>query len=152
MIRPYRFGRSWTAFGRENLRIVFGQIWRGGLACRLGRAWRQTPTWWAQRQTGAGHLRWEYVKDGCIELPDARADGRVVPLGSEARAVLEDVRIHNLRHTYASRALALGESLMMIGSSWATPRCRRPPGLRIWRGISSKAPPHGSSGALEAIS
>ena len=31
-----------------------------------------------------------------------------------ARAGLEDVRIHDLRHSYASRALALGESLSMI--------------------------------------
>ena len=33
----------------------------------------------------------------------------------QARAGLEDVRIHDLRHSYASRALALGESLPMIG-------------------------------------
>ena len=32
-----------------------------------------------------------------------------------ARAGLYDVRIHDLRHSYASRALALGESLSMIG-------------------------------------
>jgi len=32
-----------------------------------------------------------------------------------ARARIEDVRIHDLRHSYASRALALGESLPMIG-------------------------------------
>ena len=32
-----------------------------------------------------------------------------------ARAGLEDVRIHDLRHSWASRALALGESLSMIG-------------------------------------
>ncbi len=32
-----------------------------------------------------------------------------------ARAGLEDVRIHDLRHSFASRALALGESLSMIG-------------------------------------
>ena len=32
-----------------------------------------------------------------------------------ARAGLEDVRIHDLRHSYASRALALGESIPMIG-------------------------------------
>ena len=32
-----------------------------------------------------------------------------------ARAGLDDVRIHDLRHSYASRALALGESLPMIG-------------------------------------
>ena len=31
------------------------------------------------------------------------------------RAGLEDVRIHDLRHTFASQALALGESLTMIG-------------------------------------
>ncbi len=98
-------------------------------------------------------LRWEYVRDDCIELPDAKTGGRIVPLGPEARAVLaalpreednpwvirgrlpgshitdlqrpwrrireraglEDVRIHDLRHSYASRALALGESLTMIG-------------------------------------
>ncbi len=98
-------------------------------------------------------LRWEYVKDDCIELPDAKTGGRVVPLGPEARTVLssiprdednpwviagrlpgshltdlqrpwrrirkqaglEGVRIHDLRHSFASRALALGESLTMIG-------------------------------------
>ena len=32
-----------------------------------------------------------------------------------ARARLEDVRLHDLRHSFASRALALGESLSMIG-------------------------------------
>ena len=32
-----------------------------------------------------------------------------------ARAELDDVRIHDLRHTFASRALALGEGLPMIG-------------------------------------
>ena len=32
-----------------------------------------------------------------------------------SRAGLEDVRIHDLRHSYASRALALGEGLPMIG-------------------------------------
>ena len=31
------------------------------------------------------------------------------------RAGLEDVRIHDLRHSFASRALALGEGLAMIG-------------------------------------
>ena len=98
-------------------------------------------------------LRWEYVKNDCIELPDAKTGGRVVPLGPEACAVLsaiprdednpwviagrlpgshltdlqrpwrrirkqaglEGVRIHDLRHSFASRALALGESLTMIG-------------------------------------
>ena len=31
------------------------------------------------------------------------------------RAELEDVRIHDLRHSFANRALALGESLSMNG-------------------------------------
>ncbi len=31
------------------------------------------------------------------------------------RAGLDDVRLHDLRHSYASRALALGETLPMIG-------------------------------------
>ena len=31
------------------------------------------------------------------------------------KAGLEDVRMHDLRHSYASRALSLGESLPMIG-------------------------------------
>ena len=98
-------------------------------------------------------LRWECVKADCIELPDAKTGRRAVPLGPEARAVLDaipreegnpwvirgrrrgthladlqhpwqrireragldDVRIHDLRHSFASRALALGESLTMIG-------------------------------------
>ena len=33
-------------------------------------------------------LRWEYVKDDCIELPDAKTGGRVVPLGPEAHIIL----------------------------------------------------------------
>ena len=32
-----------------------------------------------------------------------------------ARAGIDDVRLHDLRHSYASRALAVGESLSMIG-------------------------------------
>ncbi len=36
-------------------------------------------------------------------------------LAVRSRAGLDDVRLHDLRHSYASRALALGESLPMIG-------------------------------------
>ena len=32
-----------------------------------------------------------------------------------AKAGLDDVRLHDLRHSYASRALALGEGLSTIG-------------------------------------
>ena len=98
-------------------------------------------------------LRWDYVNDDCIELPDTKTGGRAVPLAPSAvrlltslprdednpwviagrkpgwhltdlqhpwrrirgRAGLDGVRIHDLRHSFASRALALGEGLPMIG-------------------------------------
>ena len=44
-------------------------------------------------------------------LSDLHGPWRVI----RKRAGLEDVRIHDLRHSFASRALALGESLTMIG-------------------------------------
>ena len=49
-----------------------------------------------------------------------RPGTHVGPLGQpwrrlRVRAGLEDVRLHDLRHSYASRALELGESLPMIG-------------------------------------
>ena len=45
---------------------------------------------------------------------------RVMPLAYywysvRERAGLDDVRLHDLRHSFASRALALGEDLAMIG-------------------------------------
>ena len=48
--------------------------------------------------------------------PDARLPG-LAPYWRRIQATtgLEDVRIHDLRHSYASRALALGEGLTMIG-------------------------------------
>ena len=49
-----------------------------------------------------------------------KADAHMVDVDAvwarlRAKAGLEDVRIHDLRHSWASRALALGESLSMIG-------------------------------------
>ena len=57
-----------------------------------------------------------------------------------ARADLDDVRIHDLRHSFASRALALGEGLPMIGSCWATRRCRPQPATPTSPAIRSKRP------------
>ena len=49
-----------------------------------------------------------------------KASGRLANLNKpwiavRKRAGLEDMRIHDLRHSFASSALALGESLSMIG-------------------------------------
>ncbi len=53
-------------------------------------------------------------------IPGQRPGTRLVNINDpwlivRARAGLEGVRIHDLRHSWASRALALGESLSMIG-------------------------------------
>ena len=45
------------------------------------------------------------------------------------RAGIEDVRIHDLRHSFASGAVALGESLRGSASSSATPRSKRRPAM-----------------------
>ena len=53
-------------------------------------------------------------------FPGKKKGSRLVNLNDSwdrvrKRARLDGVRLHDLRHTYASRALALGESLPMIG-------------------------------------
>ena len=67
------------------------------------------------------------VLDGIARVPGnpwvvvgKRRPGRLTNLDPywqpiRAKAGLEDVRVHDLRHSYASRALALGESLPAIG-------------------------------------
>ena len=69
----------------------------------------------------------EHVLDGIERIPGNpwvitgnRPGKRLMTLKStwgrvQALAGLEGVRLHDLRHSYASRALALGESLPMIG-------------------------------------
>lgn len=54
-------------------------------------------------------------------FPGRRKGSRLVNINDSwdrirKRAGLDDVRLHDLRHTYASRALALGEGLPMIGA------------------------------------
>ena len=68
------------------------------------------------------------VLDGIVRVPGnpwvfpgAKPDSHLSQLSRcwqrvRERAGLEDVRIHDLRHSFASRALALGEGLTMIGS------------------------------------
>ena len=56
------------------------------------------------------------------------------------RAGLEDVRLHDCRHSFASRALALGESLPMIGRLLGHSKVETTRGMRTWRGIPSGKP------------
>ena len=98
---------------------------------------------WEHVDLGAGELRLRDSKTGArlvplspaaaeaiASLPRAAGNPWVIPGRNpgaplknlqypweilRARAGLEDVRIHDLRHSFASRALAIGESLPMIG-------------------------------------
>jgi integrase len=98
-------------------------------------------------------LKWDYIKQGGIELPDSKTGARRIPLPPSAhnviaalpklpenpyvivghvsgqhitdlqhpwrriraRAGLDDVRIHDLRHTYASNAVSEGMPIQMVG-------------------------------------
>src|SRR4029077_8652606 len=60
---------------------------------------------------------------------------------ARARAGLKDVRIHDLRHTFASTAVAAGQGLPMIGKLLGHTSSRRPPGTPISRPIRSGLPP-----------
>ncbi|WBL33078.1 tyrosine-type recombinase/integrase [Sinirhodobacter sp. HNIBRBA609] len=98
-------------------------------------------------------LRWDYITDTGMELPDTKTGARRIPLPAAARAVLstlprtfgnpyviegklegshitdlqhpwrrlraraglDDVRIHDLRHTYASNAVSSGMPIQMVG-------------------------------------
>jgi integrase len=98
-------------------------------------------------------LRWDYITEFGIELPDSKTGARRIPLPPEARAVLAElprtvgnpfviegklpgthitdlerpwrrirekagldgVRIHDLRHTYASHAVCSGMPIQMVG-------------------------------------
>ena len=60
------------------------------------------------------------VQDNPWVIAGSRPGGRLSNISEQwrrvrTRAGLEDVRLHDLRHSWASRALALGESLPMIG-------------------------------------
>ena len=98
-------------------------------------------------------LKWEYITEHGMELPDTKTGARRIPLPAAARAVLSalprdinnpyviagkldgryatdfqhpwrrireraglhDVRIHDLRHTYASNAVSSGMPIQMVG-------------------------------------
>ncbi|MFT5944947.1 MAG: integrase [Yoonia sp.] len=98
-------------------------------------------------------LKWEFITDKGMELPDTKTGARRIPLPLSARSVLaivpryagnpyvicgtvdgqfltdlqhpwqrirakadlEGVRIHDLRHTYASNAVSSGMAIQMVG-------------------------------------
>ena len=65
-------------------------------------------------------VRVERVSGNPWVFPGDRPDSHLSQLSKcwlrvRKRAGIEDVKIHDLRHSFASRALALGESLSMIG-------------------------------------
>ena len=79
------------------------------------------PRWVPLTPTVAGVLATlPRVPDNPWVFPGRKPGARLSKLNEQwsslrARAGLEDVRLHDLRHSYASRALALGESLTTIG-------------------------------------
>ena len=93
-------GGGRTAVARQQDRRADGAAVAGG----GGRTRRPAP----RSGQSLGHCRQEA---GRAHLTDLQHPWRRI----RARAGLDDVRIHDLRHSFASRALALGESLPMIG-------------------------------------
>ena len=79
------------------------------------------PRWVPLTPTVAGVLAaLPRVADNPWVFPGRKPGARLAKINQQwnalrARAGLEDVRLHDLRHSYASRALALGESLTVIG-------------------------------------
>ena len=65
------------------------------------------------------------------------------------KAGLEDVRIHDLRHSYASRALSLGESLPMIGKLLGHQKVQTTAGYAHLARDCVKAAAEGISDSLE---
>ena len=80
------------------------------------RGWRSVPIGAAARELLSSL---QPKKTGWV-LPATRGDGHIIGLqrvwdNIRTRAQLEDVRIHDLRHSFASVGVAAGESLYLIG-------------------------------------
>lgn len=96
------------------------------------------------RKGDIANARWEYLDGSKLELPDSKTGGKTIYLPPQAMAVLEklprtsgtltgikdpralwerirreagcpDLRMHDLRHSFASAALAAGLNLSQIG-------------------------------------
>ena len=70
--------------------------------------------------------------------PHFRSEGTPALCRARGRAC-----IHNLRNSFASRALALHKSLPMIGKRWIRNRSRQRPRIRICSAIPLRRRPHG---------
>ena len=65
-------------------------------------------------------LRWEWIdlSSGIARLPDSKTGAKNLFLPApalELLAGLQDVRLHDLRHSFASTAVAAGDSLFIVG-------------------------------------
>ena len=90
------------------------EIYARGLRNSVGLAWHPVTgeLWFLSALPRPEDNPWVIVgKNPGAHLTDLQKPWRRI----RARAGLDDVRIHDLRHSFASRALALGESLPMIG-------------------------------------
>ncbi len=95
--RDYRERRLFLRDGKTGPRTV----WLSEPACRVLDAVPRTGPWLFLAPTGAGPMRSDTLHRRWLKLCKS--------------ADLRDVRLHDLRHTYASVALAQGEAIPTIG-------------------------------------
>ena len=69
-------------------------------------------------------LRWEGVKVYCVELPDAKTRGRVVPLGPEGRTVLTNLPRED-DNPWVIVGRLLGSHITNLRKPWLRIRARR---------------------------
>ena len=108
-----------------NCKPKTAQLYRGTIRTHILPALRESKT--GPRMVALTSVV-ERVLDGVARFPDnpwvivGRSPGqrrktlKTTWLRVTKRAGIEDVRLHDLRHSYASRALALGENLTTIGN------------------------------------
>ena len=88
-------------------RLLQGGAERGRRGCLAS-----TPGGHGKRQARGGSERAK--KGERLQIDSRKGRRRTEKKGGRTRAGLADVRLHDLRHSFASRALALGENLPMI--------------------------------------
>ena len=108
---PHQLGNPWVICGRfpRTRRIDLKSPWGRVRKRATVRLWART-----EGSTEAGLVDWlerVYRREPYYEECAAEAESRCLDLPTG----LADVRLHDLRHSFASNAVALGQSLPMIG-------------------------------------